>query len=153
MYAVGNLKEAQFIVDTLKKRAKQEETLKQLELGDDSGELKKSIGKLSKFEKRRIKAGDKTVIFHKLGIIEEEDINKLKRKFGIKTKEDENNIDEILDSKSNVGRRKSKWKLQNEDEIKTQLKDMIKMRNENKEIEKTLTEEELLDRQKEKAKI
>jgi hypothetical protein len=37
--------------------------LKLLEKGDDHDLVKKSIGKLSRQEKRRIKAGDKTVLF------------------------------------------------------------------------------------------
>lgn len=53
--------------------------------GTLSEEIKKSIGKLSRLEKRRIKAGDKTVLFAKLGIAEEEDIDRLKRRFGVKT--------------------------------------------------------------------
>jgi len=40
-------------------------------------------------EKRRIKAGDKTLLFQRLGIAEEADIDKIKRKFGIKSKLDE----------------------------------------------------------------
>ena len=40
-------------------------------------------------EKRRIKAGDKTLLFQRLGIAEDEDIERLKKKFGIKTVLDE----------------------------------------------------------------
>jgi hypothetical protein len=57
--------------------------------GDDSEEIKKKIGKLTRFEKRRIKGGDKTILFSKLGIIEDSDIDKLKKKFGVKSKLDE----------------------------------------------------------------
>ena len=111
LYVVENHKEANMIVSTLQQRADQEETLKLLEKGDNSDEIKRSIGKLTRWEKRRIKAGDKTILFQRLGIAEEEDIDKLKRRFGVKTKLDEENIDEVLETKSNVGRRKSKRKL------------------------------------------
>lgn len=63
LYVVENHKEANIIVQTLTKRAEQEHMLQLLEKGDHSEEIKKSIGKLSRMEKRRIKAGDKTVLF------------------------------------------------------------------------------------------
>lgn len=63
LYVVENHKEANMIVSTLQQRARDEETLKLLEKGDNSDEIKKSIGKLTRWEKRRIKAGDKTVLF------------------------------------------------------------------------------------------
>jgi len=114
LYVVGGLKEANIIVSTLKLRAQQEETMKLLEKGDHSEEIKKSIGKLTRQEKRRIKAGDKTILFQRLGIAEEEDIDKLKRRFGVKTKADEENIDEVLENASNLGRKKSRRKVANE---------------------------------------
>jgi len=112
--------------------------LKLLEKGDHSDEIKKSIGKLTRQEKRRIKAGDKTVLFQKLGIAEEEDIEKLKRRFGLKNKGDEENIDEILDSKSNLGKKKSRRKLANEQMAKDDLKRLIMERNEQKEKEENM---------------
>ena len=51
------------IVQTLQKRSHQNELLKLLEKGDESDAIKKSIGKLTRLEKRRIKAGDKTLLF------------------------------------------------------------------------------------------
>ena len=50
------------IVDTLKKRAQQEEALKKLEEGDNTGEIKKRIGKLTRLEQRKIRGGDKSII-------------------------------------------------------------------------------------------
>ena len=89
LYVVENHKEANMIVDTLKKRYAQEEALKLMQQGDNSDEIKAKIGKLTRWEKRRIKAGDKTILFQRLGIAEEEDIDRLKKKFGVKTKMDE----------------------------------------------------------------
>jgi hypothetical protein len=63
LYVVDNHKEANMIVQTLQHRATQEETLNLLQKGDHSEEIKKKIGKLTRFEKRRLKAGDKTVLF------------------------------------------------------------------------------------------
>jgi hypothetical protein len=76
-----------------------------------SDEIKKSIGKLSRLEKRRVKGGDKTVLYQKLGITEEEDITKLKRRFGIKTVLDEQNIEEILETRTKIGRKRSRFNL------------------------------------------
>jgi len=114
LYVVANHKEANIIVSTLNTRAQQEETLKLLEKGDHSDEIKRSIGKLTRQEKRRIKAGDKTVLFQRLGIAEEEDIDKLKRRFGVKSKADEENIDEVLENRTNIGRKRSRRKVANE---------------------------------------
>lgn len=61
--------------------------------GDHSDEIKKSIGKLTRWEKRRIKGGDKTILYHRLGIADEGDINKLKKKFGVSGKLEEQNIE------------------------------------------------------------
>ena len=84
LYVVEDLKEANMIVDTLKTRQKQEEALKLLQSGNDDEEIKKKIGKLTRWEKRRIKAGDKTLLFQRLGIADDQDIDKLKRRFGVK---------------------------------------------------------------------
>jgi hypothetical protein len=63
LYVVEDQKEARMIVQTLQRRAQQEEMLQLLEKGDHSDDIKKSIGKLTRLEKRRIKAGDKTLLF------------------------------------------------------------------------------------------
>lgn len=106
-----NPTEAATIVNVLTKRQQQVETLKKLELGDNSDEIKKSIGKLSRWEKKRVRSGDKTVLFQRLGIAEEEDIDKLKKKFGVKGKMDEENIDEVLSGVSLIGRKRYKRKI------------------------------------------
>ena len=60
-----------------------------MEKGDHSDEIKKKIGKLTRFEKRRWKAGDKTVLFQKLGIADDNDLDKLKKRFKIKNEDEE----------------------------------------------------------------
>ena len=110
------------IVDTLKTRAKQEEALKLLQKGDESQEIKKRIGKLTRWEKRRIKAGDKTLLFSRLGIAEEKDIDALKKKFGVKSALDEQNIEEVLEGKTNIGRKRSRRKVAQEEQVKDSLK-------------------------------
>lgn len=46
----------------------------------------------------------------------------MKKKYGISEKLDEDNIEQVLDSKSRIGRRKSKYKLRNESAEKESLK-------------------------------
>ena len=125
LYCVENSKEANIIVQTLQKRSHQNELLKILEKGDASDEIKKSIGKLTRLEKRRIKAGDKTLLFKRLGIAEDEDIDRIKKKFGIKADAEEENISSLLEGKSNIGRRRSRRKLAREQAVKDDLVDMI----------------------------
>lgn len=79
--------------------------------GDNSDEIKKSIGKLTRWEKRRIKAGDKTLLYQRLGIAEEQDIDRLKKRFGVEGKLEEQNIEEVLEGKTNIGRKRSRRKV------------------------------------------
>jgi hypothetical protein len=55
---------------------------------------------LTRWERRRIKGGDKTLLYTRLGIAEESDIDVLKKKFGVKNVLDESNIDELIDEKN-----------------------------------------------------
>lgn len=75
LYVVKDSKEAHFIVLRVKKRAEQEALAKlaaskTVQVSD----IKKSIGKLTRFEKSMIKAGDKTILYEKLGLVEEKDL-------------------------------------------------------------------------------
>jgi hypothetical protein len=47
----------------------------------DISEIKKSVGKLTSLEKSRIKAGDKTILYEKLGLVEDKDLTSLQHKF------------------------------------------------------------------------
>lgn len=62
-------------------------------------------------EKRRIKAGDKTLLFKRLGIAEDADINRIKKRFGIKGEAEEEDISGILETKTNIGRKRSRRKV------------------------------------------
>jgi len=77
----------------------------------------------------------------------------LKKRFGVKTGIDEQNIDEVLENASNIGRRKNKRKLRIENEAKDDLKKLIIERNEAKENLKQMDDDEILEQQKQKAKI
>lgn len=66
---------------------------------------------MTRWERRRIKGGDKTLLYTRLGIAEESDIDVLKKKFGVKNVLDESNIDELIDEKTNIGRKRSRRKV------------------------------------------
>lgn len=86
LYVVKDQKEAQFIVQRVQKRAEQEAILKLAQSNTlDVSSLKKSVGKLTRLEKSRIKAGDKTILYEKLGLVEEKDLSRLQHQFKIKS--------------------------------------------------------------------
>jgi hypothetical protein len=47
-------------------------------------EMKKKIKGLSRMEKRRLYGGDKTIMYEKMGLVEESDIEKYRKKLGLK---------------------------------------------------------------------
>lgn len=77
----------------------------------------------------------------------------MKNKFGIKTKQDEENIEEVLESKSNIGRRKNKRKLRNEQALKDDLVNLLQAKKEQEELEELMTDAEKMEAKKEKAKL
>ena len=82
LYVVKDSKEAHFIVQRVNKRAEQE-ALTKLAASQTVhvSEIKKSVGKLTRIEKSRIKAGDKTILYEKLGLVEEKDLLQYQSKF------------------------------------------------------------------------
>jgi hypothetical protein len=46
--------------------------------------LKKKVKGLSRIEKGKIYGGDKTIMYEKLGLVEESDLEKYRKKLGIK---------------------------------------------------------------------
>lgn len=48
--------------------------MRMLEKGDEMIDLKKSVGKLTRQERARLRGGDKSVLFQRLGIMEDTDI-------------------------------------------------------------------------------
>lgn len=52
-----------------------------MELQEKLGDV--TIGKMDRLEKRMLHGGDRTLIYSRLGIVEKEDVVKLKKKFGI----------------------------------------------------------------------
>jgi len=83
----------------VQKRAEQEQILRLAQSKTlDISEIKKSVGKLTKLEKSRIKAGDKTILYEKLGLVEEKDLHELQSKFSLKKEDlvDEDHLSEVI---------------------------------------------------------
>ena len=71
------------------------------ELSEKVHDLKKKVHGLSRIEKGKVYGGDKTILYDKMGLIEEEDIDKYKGRVGIKTDLDlahlsDSELDELL---------------------------------------------------------
>lgn len=99
LYAVKDHEEAQFIVNTIRSRLEREAALNSVDHSQKAHELKKSVKGLSKIEKRKLYGGDKTILYEKLGLVEENDLEKYRKKFGIKKGIDLASIDlEDVDS-------------------------------------------------------
>jgi hypothetical protein len=88
-------------------------------------ELKKGKEKLSRLEKRSLYGGNKTILYEKLGILDESDLEKYRKKMGIKKDVDltEGDVNEILEK--NMG-----------ESQKTKGKKMSRLRLAKKELEK-----------------
>ena len=99
LYVVKDSKESSFIIQHVQKRAEQEQILRLAQSKTlDISEIKKSVGKLTRLEKSRIKAGDKTILYEKLGLVEEKDLHALQSKFSLKKEdlEDEEHLSEVI---------------------------------------------------------
>ena len=66
------------------------------------------MGKLTRQEKQAIKSGDRSILYERLGLLEEKDLNSYYSKFGIRKEEvaDENQLAEELMGKSNIGKKR-----------------------------------------------
>jgi hypothetical protein len=68
------------------------------------------MGSLTSIEKRKLYGGDKTILYEKLGLIDETDIEKYRKKFGIKkgVDMDKIDVDEAIEKKASEGNYKKK---------------------------------------------
>ena len=65
-------------------------------------DMKKAIGKMSKVEKVAMRKGDKSILYEKLGLVEQKDLDLYKSKFGIKAEQmgNEEELKDALEDKS-----------------------------------------------------
>ncbi len=111
LYVVKNHDESKFIINRIKQRSVLDAARKLAASGQiQVHDIKHSIGKLTKMEKQAIKGGDKSVLYEKLGLLEEKDLKNYYAKFGIKKGEivDEKELQEELLTKTALGKRRSR---------------------------------------------
>ncbi len=66
------------------KQRRDQEHIKQIESDNQPmDELKKKVKGLSRMEKRKLYSGDKTIMYEKMGLVEESDIEKYRKKLGL----------------------------------------------------------------------
>ena len=158
LYVVNSLEESRFIISRIRQRATLDAARRLAASGQiQVHDLKSQIGKLTKLEKRAIRGGDKTVLYERLGLLEEKDLKKYFSKYGIKKGEvtSEQALEEELEGKSNIGRRRthSKFAQKREAEDKEHLMTIYHDLEKQKKEEEEMDEEELLEAQAEKAKL
>lgn len=84
LYAVASHEEATFIANRIKTRREREYSLSLKEISDKAHDLKKRVHGLSPIEKGKLYSGDKTIMYEKLGLVEESDLEKYRGKLHIK---------------------------------------------------------------------
>ena len=85
LYSCKNHDEAMFMAKRIQERREKE--LNQMKLEDqiehESMDMKKKLKGLSRMEKRKMYGGDKSIMYEKIGLLEESDIEKYRKKLGI----------------------------------------------------------------------
>ena len=73
-------------------------------------DIKSQIGKLTRQEKNAIRGGDKSVLYEKLGLLEEKDLKAYYAKYGMKGSEatSAEDLEEELLGRTKLGKRKSR---------------------------------------------
>ena len=159
LYVVKNREEAKFIIDRLKHR---EEALKHKALAE-SGEghlahdLKKQIGKLTRQEKVAIKRGDKTVLYTKMGLVEDADLKRYQTKFGISDDalESTTQLTENLADKNILGkkRQRSRYHKNRQLQEKDRFVDMLDQIDQRKQAIEGMDDEERRQMEAHQAKM
>ena len=108
LYAVKDHEEAQFIVNTIRSRREREAALNQVDSSKKAHDLKKTVKGLSRIEKGKLYSGDKTIMYEKLGLVEESDLERYRKKLGIKkgvdlTELDMDDVDRMLEESASTG--------------------------------------------------
>jgi hypothetical protein len=94
LYSVSSHDEAAFISSKIKNRRDIEHAMQIKDLSDKVHNLKKQVHGLSRIEKGKLYGGDKTILYDKLGLINESDLEKYKGKVHIKDEIDFKGISE-----------------------------------------------------------
>lgn len=120
-------------------------------------ELKKQMGKLTRLEKTQLKKGDKTILYEKLGLLEEKDLKAQYAKFGVKegTADNEEELIEQIQEKQLLGRKRQKSRFHNRraEGAKEHALNMIQDIKAEKEHMEQLNEEEQMEANAKKAQM
>lgn len=127
--------------------------------------MKKKVKGLSRMEKRKLYSGDKTILYEKMGLIEESDIEKYRKKLGLKkgidlVGKEEDEIEELLEESSannqvagQKRRKNSTFKRRNETFNKEELKKLVQEYNEEKKRLEEMDPEERQKYEQERLKL
>lgn len=145
-------------MERTQKRAEQEQILKTAQANDlDISGIKKSMGKLTSYERSKLRAGDKSILYEKLGLVEEKDIQRLQSQFRVKTEdlENEDALHEQLGETQVLGQKKSKSVRHNRriDLQKEHLEKMVHELHIKQKYESQLDEEDKQTYEAQQAKI
>lgn len=142
LYVVKSLEESKFIISRIKQRAELDAARRlaasgQLQVHD----IKSRVGKLTRIEKRKIKGGDKTLLYERMGLLDEKDLKQYYAKYGIKQDSitGQEQLQEELEGRTKLGRRKIRSRFHNMKE--QQDKDLLMKVHENLEKERQEMEE------------
>ena len=103
LYAVKDHEEAMFIVNTIRARKDKEHAMGVVDSSQKAHDLKKGVKGLSRIEKGKLYSGDKTIMYEKLGLVEESDLERYRKKLGLKkgvdlTELDLDDVDAMLEA-------------------------------------------------------
>ena len=111
LYVVRTQEESNFIINRIKQREAFENARRMAASGQlQVSDIKQKIGKLTKFEKQAIKSGNRQVLYEKLGLLEERDLQSMYSKFGIKKGNvtSEADLQEQLEGVTKIGKKRQR---------------------------------------------
>ena len=83
LYACQTHEDALFMINRIKTRRERELTQSLIDKSQPMQEMKKRVKGLTRMEKRKLYGGDKTIMYEKMGLVEESDIEKYRKKLGL----------------------------------------------------------------------
>lgn len=138
-------------------KKQRERILNSKDNSEKSHELQKKKEKLTSIEKRKLYGGDKTILYEKMGLIDETDIEKYRRKLGINKDVDLEtaDIDTLLEQTDIAkGKKKSSGLTRSKKNFeKEEFKKILADYNSEKEKIKLMDEEEYQEYNKERQQL
>jgi small GTP-binding protein len=154
LYAVKDHEEAQFIVSTIRNRKERESNMTKVDSSQKAHELKKGVKGLTRIEKGKIYGGDKTIMYEKLGLVEESDLERYRKKLGIRKGVDLASLDlEDVDSILEASQAEGKGTNNVKDPKSNPNKKLSYMQRAKKDFDKEEFKKIISDLQSEKAKM